>query len=95
MHLSRRELIIAATALPLACKKSGDTATTIVPPGEEAFAHLGFFVPTEARVMDAVFEQLLPANIPPGTPGAREALFWRSLIQLQSGIVSENGPALA
>lgn len=30
----------------------------------------------------------------PGTPGAREALYWRSLIQLQSGIVSENGPAL-
>ena len=30
----------------------------------------------------------------PGTPGAREALYWRSLIQLQSGIVSENGPAM-
>lgn len=30
----------------------------------------------------------------PDTPGAREALYWRSLIQLQSGIVSENGPAM-
>ena len=30
----------------------------------------------------------------PGTTGAREALYWRSLIQLQSGMVSENGPAL-
>jgi hypothetical protein len=30
----------------------------------------------------------------PDTPGARECLYWRSLIQLQSGIVSENGPAL-
>ena len=30
----------------------------------------------------------------PTTPGAREALYWRSLIQLQSGIVSENGPAM-
>lgn len=30
----------------------------------------------------------------PGTSGAREALYWRSLIQLQSGIVSENGPAM-
>ena len=29
----------------------------------------------------------------PTTPGAREALYWRSLIQLQSGLVSENGPA--
>jgi hypothetical protein len=28
-----------------------------------------------------------------GTDGAREALYWRSLIQLQSGFVSENGPA--
>jgi hypothetical protein len=30
----------------------------------------------------------------PATPGAREALYWRSLIQLQSGLVSENGPAM-
>jgi hypothetical protein len=30
----------------------------------------------------------------PDTPGAREALYWRSLIQLQSGLVSENGPAM-
>ena len=30
----------------------------------------------------------------PGTPGARESLYWRSLIQLQSGFVSENGPAM-
>jgi hypothetical protein len=30
----------------------------------------------------------------PETPGAREALYWRSLIQLQSGMVSENGPAM-
>lgn len=30
----------------------------------------------------------------PDTPGAREALYWRSLIQLQSGFVSENGPAM-
>jgi len=30
----------------------------------------------------------------PGSDGAREALYWRSLIQLQSGIVSENGPAM-
>lgn len=30
----------------------------------------------------------------PGTPGAREAGYWRALIQLQSGYVSENGPAM-
>ena len=30
----------------------------------------------------------------PNTPGARESLYWRSLIQLQSGLVSENGPAM-
>lgn len=30
----------------------------------------------------------------PGSDGAREALYWRSLIQLQSGLVSENGPAM-
>jgi TolA-binding protein len=30
----------------------------------------------------------------PTSIGAREALYWRSLIQLQSGIVSENGPAM-
>ena len=30
----------------------------------------------------------------PVSTGAREALYWRSLIQLQSGIVSENGPAM-
>lgn len=30
----------------------------------------------------------------PNTAGAREALYWRSLIQLQSGFVSENGPAM-
>jgi hypothetical protein len=30
----------------------------------------------------------------PRTPGARESLYWRSLIQLQSGLVSENGPAM-
>jgi hypothetical protein len=30
----------------------------------------------------------------PGTEGAREALYWRSLVQLQSGLVSENGPAM-
>ena len=30
----------------------------------------------------------------PTTPGAREALYWRSLIQLQSGLVSEIGPAM-
>ncbi len=30
----------------------------------------------------------------PMTPGAREALYWRSLIQLQSGLVSEKGPAM-
>jgi len=30
----------------------------------------------------------------PGTPGARESAYWRSLIQLQSGIVSVNGPAM-
>ena len=30
----------------------------------------------------------------PNTEGAREALYWRSLIQLQSGFVSENGPAM-
>jgi hypothetical protein len=30
----------------------------------------------------------------PDTPGAREALYWRSLVQLQSGFVSENGPAM-
>jgi hypothetical protein len=30
----------------------------------------------------------------PKTPGARETLYWRSLIQLQSGLVSENGPAM-
>ena len=30
----------------------------------------------------------------PTSIGAREALYWRSLIQLQSGLVSENGPAM-
>jgi hypothetical protein len=30
----------------------------------------------------------------PGTAGARESSYWRSLIQLQSGMVSENGPAM-
>jgi hypothetical protein len=30
----------------------------------------------------------------PVSDGAREALYWRSLIQLQSGFVSENGPAM-
>lgn len=30
----------------------------------------------------------------PGTAGARESYYWRSLIQLQSGMVSENGPAM-
>jgi hypothetical protein len=30
----------------------------------------------------------------PTTPGARESLYWRSLIQLQSGLVSEIGPAM-
>jgi hypothetical protein len=30
----------------------------------------------------------------PGTPGARESKYWRSLVQLQSGMVSENGPAM-
>lgn len=30
----------------------------------------------------------------PSTRGSRESLYWRSLIQLQSGLVSENGPAM-
>jgi hypothetical protein len=30
----------------------------------------------------------------PTSPGAREALYWRSLVQLESGLVSANGPAM-
>jgi hypothetical protein len=30
----------------------------------------------------------------PGTPGARESLYWRSLVQLQSGFANVNGPSL-
>jgi hypothetical protein len=46
----------------------------------------------EAFAADSMLAKYAAAY--PGTPGAREALYWRSLIQLQSGIVSENGPAM-
>jgi hypothetical protein len=48
----------------------------------------------EGRAIEA--DSLLAnyASHNPGTPGARESLYWRSLIQLQSGLVSENGPAM-
>jgi hypothetical protein len=41
---------------------------------------------------DSVLAQYAAAY--PGTAGAREAGYWRALIQLQSGYVSENGPAM-
>src|SRR5689334_4971432 len=70
MKPSRREFLIASAALPLACH---DTAKPKAPPEDPRFANLAYFVPTEARVMDAWLEQLLPGGTPPGTPGARDA----------------------
>jgi gluconate 2-dehydrogenase gamma chain len=59
--------LLAATALPLACRSQPAR------PPKEPFSDLAYFVPTEARVMDAWLEQLLPGGTPPGTPGARDA----------------------
>ena len=46
----------------------------------------------EAFAADSILAAYAAAY--PRTAGAREALYWRSLIQLQSGLVSENGPAM-
>jgi hypothetical protein len=46
----------------------------------------------QAFAADSVLAEYAAAY--PRSPGARESLYWRSLIQLQSGLVSENGPAM-
>jgi hypothetical protein len=46
----------------------------------------------QARVADSVLADYAGNYL--GTPGAREASYWRALIQLQSGYISENGPAM-
>ena len=45
---------------------------------------LGFFTSEQAVTMAAVLERLLPSNVPPGTPGARETRVLRYL-DLQLG----------
>lgn len=65
MKPSRREFLVAATALPIACKSAPPPA----PP--DPFPGLEYFVATEARIMDAWLEQLIPSG--GGKPGARDA----------------------
>jgi gluconate 2-dehydrogenase gamma chain len=64
---SRREFLVVSTASVAlgACAKTKDVAR-----GEAAFTH---FEETEAKVMAAWLERLLPGGVPTSTPGATEA----------------------
>ncbi|MCC6809084.1 MAG: gluconate 2-dehydrogenase subunit 3 family protein [Deltaproteobacteria bacterium] len=74
MKASRRELLLGTAALGAAAiAGNACNEKPKLPEDDPRYQGLLFLVPIEARTVDAWIEQLLPADHPPGTPGARAA----------------------